>query len=103
MSNKTLIIELPEEIAEYSRELRLFVDLMVTKLHLNRHKGFGDGLTPTTAMRLCRGEVTELRQALNTGSQEDVLFEAVDVANTAWLTAITATRLTKERFEEGRK
>jgi len=96
-------IHVPETIEHYEPTLRLFFDLMVFKLNLNRHKDdASEGYHPIDMFNLLDGEQKELRDALIRESQGDVMFEAVDVANMAFLTSLYAGRLTKDEFENGR-
>lgn len=97
--SKSITIHLPDEIAHYEGDLRFFFDLMVFKLNLNRHKGFGEGKDPTDLADRADDELTELRDACERGSQADVVMEAADVANFAWLTALCVSRMTKKEFE----
>ena len=93
------MIHLPEEIKTYKGELSLFINMMLTKLRINRHKGFGNaGLTALKAG--LDAELEELDVALAEGTQEQVLMECVDVANMSWLVALSALRMDKTRFNE---
>lgn len=98
-----LDIHLPEEIAEYAPELRFFFDNMVRKLHINRHKGFAEGDDAFKFFELLRGEVDELDSALANDSQFEVFMEGVDVANMAWIVALSVLRLNKHDFEQMKK
>jgi hypothetical protein len=93
-------IFLPVEIEHYEPELRFFFDLMVRKLHTNRHKQFGEHLTPVSAFELLLVEAEELRVALIKESQFSVAMEAVDVSNFAFLVALVVLRMDKKTFTE---
>jgi len=95
-------IHLPDEIEHYEPELRLFFDLMVTKLHLNRFKGYIEGKTLDELYRAFTSEVGELEEAHeNRGnhSQFDYALECVDVSNQAFLLALAVLRKTKQGYE----
>lgn len=95
-------ITLPAEIEHYEGELRFFIELMVWKLHTNRHKGFGEGKSVSEMFARMQDEAKELSDAISSESQFDVALESADVANFAFLTALVALRQTKEDFENGR-
>jgi len=94
-----MVINVPDEIAHYEPELRYFVDTMVQKLHINRHKGFAE----VTELHVLRGqvqdEVDEMNQAFTKESQFAFFLECVDVANQAWLVALKALRVTKAEWK----
>lgn len=99
-------IHLPEEIAHYEPELRFFFDLMVRKLHTNRHKGFGDDVTLEDLFKMLNAERIELMDAFNGKRNEgqfELAMEAVDVANFSFLIGLVALRMTKEDFEKARR
>lgn len=96
-------IHLPEELQPYERELRLLFDLMVTKLHLNRHKGFLDGMNYEKLLIELQGEIKELDGAWEKGSQFDVALESVDIGNFAVLIGIYALRMQKDEFVKERQ
>lgn len=95
-------IYLPPEIEHYEPELRLFFDLMVRKLHINRDKGFADDLSVEDMLAMLENEVQELRNSLAEQSQFDVTLECVDVANHGWLLALVVMRLSRAEFNEER-
>lgn len=103
---KTMEIHIPEEIKHYEPELRLFFDLMITKLHLNRSKGFIEDHSLADLYNAFFSEVNELSEAHeNRGkepgehSQFDYALECVDVSNLSFLMALAVLRKTKEEFE----
>lgn len=93
-------VHLPDTLAEYQYDLRLFFDLMVFKLNVNRHKN-GEG-HPIEMYNLMMGETKELLNALLHENQTEVSFEATDVANLAFLCHQYSSRMTKADFEKGR-
>ncbi len=95
-------IHLPEEIKHYEPELRFFFDNMVRKLHVNRHKGFGDGKTIKIMKSQLWGEMSELDDAMEDEGQFEAFMECVDVANQSWLLGMIMLRQTKKEFEEQR-
>lgn len=95
-------IHLPEEIKAYEPELKFFFDNMVRKLHINRHKGFGDGKTIKEMKSQLWGEMNELSIAMEDEGQFEALMECADVANQAWLLGMIMLRQTKLEFEEQR-
>ena len=96
-------IYLPEEIKHYEPELRILFDLMVRKLHVNRHKGFADQDSIPDLRQYIYSELRELNRALDGESQFDVALEAVDVANCSILLAMRILRLDKQTFEQERQ
>ena len=96
-------IHLPEEIAHDEPELQFILDLMIRKLHINRHKGFTDCETPFSLLGGLVSEYQEMRDALQNESQFNVALEAVDIANMAVLQAVSALRMDKDEFEERRR
>ena len=95
-------IYLPPELVQYEGDLRFFVDLMVRKLHTNRHKGFTEGKTLTEILNRLDGERKELGAALDKEGQFDVALESADVANFAFLLALGALRMDKATYEKQR-
>lgn len=96
-------IHLPEEIAHYEPELQFVLDLMIRKLHINRHKGFTETETPFSLLTGLLYEYQEMKDALQDESQFAIALEAVDIANMAVLQAISALRMDKDEFEERRQ
>lgn len=93
-------VHLPDEIAEYEGDVQFFVDMMIRKLHMNRNKGFAEGLDFNTAIGLIEGELRELTLAVTRGEpQFAALAEAVDVANTALLAGLVLMRATKPEYQ----
>lgn len=95
-------IYLPKEIEHYEPEIKFFMDLMIRKLHINRHKGYGTNVTISELCSMLDDEIVELRDALCNESQFNVALEAVDVANFGFLIALVAMRQTREEFNRGR-
>lgn len=92
-------IFIPKTIEEYEPELRLVFDLMVTKLNMNRHKGFGESSNILGLLNGLRDETDEMREAIDNENQMAVVMEAVDVSNFGALIAIMMLRLTKADFK----
>lgn len=97
---KTMEVFLPSELQEFEGDLRLFFDTMVLKLRLNKEKGFAEGQHPMEMFNQMEVETKEMRDALLHESQEQVLAEAADVANLAWLSALAAIRMDKSKFKK---
>lgn len=95
-------VHVPDDIKAYEPELRFFMELMVRKLHLNRHKGFADRDTVPIMVKALNGEVSELITATQSESQFSVALEAADVANMAFLLSLVALRQNKKDFEDAR-
>ena len=95
-------ITIPSELKPLSRSFRMFVDMMLTKLHVNRHKGFGD-VPYNTLLWGLHDEMKELEEALHGNDQMAVMAEAADVANFAYLIALRATTQTRVQFLEETK
>lgn len=96
-----VIINVPDDLAPFAVDLEYFVETMVRKLHVNRHKG-----TSTVPLDVLQNglnaEVEELFNAISKESQFDVGLEACDVANFAFLIALRAWSLDKQQFERDR-
>lgn len=97
----SITIHLPSDIEQYGPDLQFFIDMMVRKLHVNRHKGFVDGKTAEFLVDRLNSEILELKEALNGHSQFDVALECVDVSNQAFLLALACLYKTKDEFEKG--
>lgn len=98
---KTMEIVLPDEMAHYEGELRYFVDSMVRKLFVNRHKGFAEGVTWDLAQVLLCRELEEMQGAVTSGEpQFSAFMETVDVANMAFIAGLVLARMTKAEYTE---
>lgn len=97
---KRMVVNIPDSIKEYEPELRFFIDTMIQKLNINRHKGFCDHSTVEELVNLTRRELDEMQQAFDDESQFNFFLECVDVSNMAWLTGLKALRMTKDEWEE---
>lgn len=84
---------MPAYRGEHDDILQPFVDAMKYKLGANKHKGkrFED-LTFERMFELLQGEVVELREALESKNQFEIIFEAADIANFALFIATKAIR-----------
>ena len=71
------------DFTEYDRYIRLLTEAMRYKLRLNSHKGFLGDVDPATLMKLLRGEVSEVEEALQRGNYIETIIECADVANFA--------------------
>lgn len=89
-----MVISIPDTVKEYEPELRFFIDTMVQKLNINRHKGFCEDKTVKDLLHLTGAEFDEMQEAMSE-SQFNFFLECVDVANMAWLSGLKALRMTK--------
>lgn len=92
-------IEVPEPLEPFADDLHFFVTMMLKKLNINRHKGFGNAPHKDLEDGLLN-EVNELHDALMNRDQFDVILEASDVANFAFLLAIRASQQSKIQYRE---
>jgi hypothetical protein len=97
---KQMIINVPDEMVEHVPTLQYFMQTMVNKLHLNRHKGFGESLDLVGVFAGLSGEHGELRHALASESQFQAYIEAVDVANFAMLAGMVVLRMDKKQYAD---
>lgn len=95
-------IHLPPELSEYERNLRLMLDMMVGKLHINRHKNLR-WTTLQALLKLLKQEIEELETACEEGSQFDIALESCDTANLAVLMGIYALQMPKDKFVAERR
>jgi hypothetical protein len=96
-------IHLPKELKPFERHLKLFVDLMVQKLYLNRHKGFAEGADLKNVLKLLAAELLEVEEALRHKSQFEVAIEACDTANMSFILFLVTMKLNRMEFDEQRK
>lgn len=95
-------ITIPENLEPFADDLHFFVTMMLKKLNINRHKGYGN--VPFVALYSgMETEIGELKEALAEREQFDVILEASDVANFAFLMAIRASQLSKIEYREERR
>ena len=92
----------PEEQAKsrlanpYQKELDFFTDAMRYKLIKNAHKGRWENIDLKTALQLLKDEVAELEEAIQAGSQIDIILEGADIGNFAMIvTNIAVTEAAK--------
>ena len=78
-------VYLPPELEPFEGDLKFFFDLMIRKLHMNRHKGFGEKSDLKSLLGGLTREEEELTDALRGESQFNCALEAADVANFAFL------------------
>lgn len=95
-------VYIPPELLEYEEDLHFFFDLMIRKLHLNRHKGFVDDKTIHTFLHRLQDEMTELGNAIKHESQFSIALECCDTANIAFLLALCCLHQSKDKFNEER-
>lgn len=95
-----LTVTIPDEMEPFVEELEFFISLMARKLHVNRHKGFGQRNTLSTLHRQLCDELNELRSALLQESQFNVMLEASDVANFAFLIHLRVATMDKEAYRK---
>lgn len=98
-----MIVHLPEEMKQWESELQLFFEIMVWKLHLNRHKGFiWSEKSLDDLLAQLKNEFDELIGALESQSQFQIGVECADVANQAFLLALRILYQTRKEFEDDR-
>lgn len=90
-------VYLPPELEPFEGDLRFFFDLMIRKLHMNRHKGFGENSNMQSLLAGLQREHYELLEAAMNESQFECALEAADVANFAFL---IATRLFRQHVAD---
>lgn len=95
-----ILINVPDEIAEYAPDLQYFMQTMVQKLHTNRHKGFCTNNDLPASLNSLSAEVDETYEAVVNGGQFECFVECADVANQAWLVGLVATRMTRRDWDE---
>jgi len=93
-------IHLPDEIKHYEPELRFVLDLMVRKLHVNRHKGLVENYSVASIASAILAENRELDHEVLEGSQFAAAVEAADLANCGVLMAIKLLRMTRPEFDQ---
>lgn len=101
MMNKAHITApLTPELEPFRDDLEYFVRTMVRKLHINRHKGFSEGVSVINLLDGTEQEYFELRAAVKEESQFEAVLEAVDVANMAFLVALKTWQMTKMEYKD---
>lgn len=80
----------------YQKELDFFTDAMRYKLIKNAHKGRWEEIDLKMALKLLKDEVAELEEAIEAGSQIDIIMEGADIGNFAMIvTNIAVTEAAK--------
>ncbi len=102
MANKALTIPLTEELEPFKDDLEFFVQLMVRKLHVNRHKGFAENCDLADLIKGLMKELKEVTDALGEGKQFETIVEAADVSNFAFLLAARCLQVTRADFNRER-
>lgn len=95
-------IHVPDEMKQHEPQIRFFFDLMIRKLHTNRHKGFADDADPRDLFNHMEQETDELMTALREESQFNAAMEAVDVANFCLLLAMRVLSMDVVSFNQSR-
>lgn len=95
--NNTILVPLPPEMEPFRDDLSYFFQSMVRKLHANRHKGTSKQINLDLLHSGLMAEIVELETAKG---QFDATLEAADVANYAFLIAITIWNMTRAEWEE---
>ena len=90
----------PPEMAPYAQDLEYFVSTMVRKLHTNRHKGTTADPNPLKTLELVLGELEEAERAIRQEGQFEAVVECVDIANYAFLAAVSLLGMTREQFDK---
>lgn len=96
-----IVVTIPDDIAHYAGDLRYFMDSMVRKLHVSRHKGFAEGMSVDDVLRGCNREENEFIEAVRKSEpQFNAYMEAVDTANMWFIMALVVSRMTKPEWME---
>lgn len=77
--------------------LTRFADAMAQELDNNRHKGGWQRSSAFYLLKRLREEIEELENAAYTGTGDEVLSEAADVANFAYMLADKYEGATRDR------
>jgi NTP pyrophosphatase (non-canonical NTP hydrolase) len=91
-------IHLPDEIADYEPQLRLFVDAMIYKLAQNSHKGKWEDVNVYEMMSRLAEEMEELHESFQKRSTTEALLEAADCANFAMIIALILIKGSDDPF-----
>lgn len=78
--------------SDYDRYLKRLADAQRYKLRINAHKGDLGSVPIARLLQLLRKEVGELQEAIERGSEIEIILEASDVCNFALGCAISAIR-----------
>lgn len=97
-----ITIDIPEGMEEYAPWLRYFVQSMIIKLYINRHKGFGESVPYDDLERGLTKEFEEFMGARKEKSQYATLDECVDIANFGFLLGHRTLTLSRPEFEKDR-
>ncbi len=95
-----IIVSIPAELVPFAADLQYFVQTMVRKLHINRHKGFAENTPVNGLLGLLHDEVLELENALGAESQFEAAIEAADVSNMAFLMALKIWQMSKQEYKD---
>jgi hypothetical protein len=92
MEGRPVNINIPPSLAGIEPALKSFFEAMVYKLHKNAHKGRWEDMNLSKAFDGIVDETSELNEALNRGSNIEIILEAADVANFAMICANIAIK-----------
>ena len=74
-----------ESLVTEMKSFKLFTSVMVKKLKMNKDKNHWSRSTTQHLLDCLEKEVDELKKAINTGNPLDIVEEAADVANFAYI------------------
>lgn len=98
-----ITVHVPDDMSPFAADLGFFMNTMVRKLHINRHKGYVQGKSLVSLFEGVVGESEELRKALTDESQFAAALEAIDVANQAFLVAAKLLGMNKNDYVQEQK
>ena len=76
-----IVIEIPDEIAQYSGDMQRFINQMIHKLYVHRNKSGWDDLDTGEVWQLLLDEVQEVDDARTFSDLAELKDELADVAN----------------------
>ncbi len=77
---------------QINNDMDVIIKAMWEKLESNKHKRYWDKDSLLTLAYRVQGELDELVDAIMTGTKQDIIYEAADVANFAMMIASNAKR-----------
>lgn len=95
-----ITVDLYPEQEPFRKDLEFFIQVMIRKLHMNRHKGYAEGVSISWLMSATAKEMDELADAVATKDQMAAVVEAADIANMAFLVAHKAMSMERPRYDE---
>lgn len=87
VDHRYMTVAIPASLREYEHDLHRFFDAMLYKLDKNSKKGKWESYQLGDALLLLKGEVEELKEALENRNTVEIVLEAADIANFALITA----------------